>query len=639
MTPEPRAAADDNEAADRAAIADALQQHPLLSQLDTPLRGALAAQSQRRRYAPGEPVAEALGERLGLLARGRLRLLGVTELAEVAEAAEAAEAAGAAPGPTLQAPACFGHGTAPPEVLCGWRAEAVDDVLVAWIGAEQLTPLCEQQPWLRLFLNPAPVPAPQTGDPQFPLMRTPVGALIKRAPITLAPGTPIRDAARLMRERRVSSVLLVEGGRLVGLVTDRDLRSRVIAEGLDTARPMRDIATRTPLTVQHTQPGFDALLLMARHNIHHVPVLDGDTVAGMITATDVTEQHSTSAVFLVGDIHKQTELAGLVECAGRVRALQRSLAAAGVNASASGHIVTSITDALTVRLLQLGEARLGPAPVDYAWVAAGSQARNEQTARSDQDNCMVLDDRYDEARHGAYFGALARFVCDGLDACGYVYCPGEMMAMVDRWRQPLRVWAEAFRRWIETPEPMALMLTCVFFDVRCVAGQGALLDALRAEVLRRTRHGRLFIAHLAANALARQPPLGLFGGIATLRSGAHKGSVDLKLGGIAPVVDLARVYALAAGVDAVNTHDRLARAAESGEIGAQGVRDLRDALEFIATLRIRHQAQQIADGLPADNFLRPAALSNFERGQLRDAFVVVKQLQELLAQRCTGLPR
>ena len=296
-------------------------------------------------------------------------------------------------------------------------------------------------------------------------------------------------------------------------------------------------------------------------------------------------------------------------------------------------MVTAVTDALTSRLLHLGEAKFGPPPVDYAWVAAGSQARNEQTAKSDQDNCMILDDAYDAAAHGAYFKQLATWTCDGLAACGYVHCPGEMMAMTDKWRQPRSVWADYFRRWIDIPEPMALMLTCVFFDVRVVAGRNELLDGLRAEVLRRTRGNSLFLAHMVGNALSRQPPLGLFGGLSTIRTGEHKGTLDLKHTGIVPVVDLARVYALAAGHDAVNTHDRLAHAADSGEISPQGVHDLRDALEYLSSVRIRHQARQMAAGSAADNHLRPEELSNFERGQLKDAFGVVKALQDVLAQR------
>ncbi len=477
------------------------------------------------------------------------------------------------------------------------------------------------------------LPPPTASDPHLNLMTTPVRALLKRAPVTLAPTVSIRATAELMRDQRVSSVLLVEQGHLFGLVTDRDLRNRAVAAGLDTALPVLEIATVAPLCIAIDAPGFEALLLMARHNIHHVPVMDGALIAGMLTASDLTEQHSTSAVYMVGDIYKQPALDGLVAAAAKVKLLQRHLANAGASAYSTGHIVTAIADALTGRLLQLAERELGPAPVDYAWVAAGSQGRNEQTAKSDQDNCLILDDAYDPAAHGDYFSALARYVCDGLAACGYVHCPGEMMAMTDRWRQPRHVWADYFNSWVDRPEPQALMLTCVFFDVRVVFGRSVLLDDLRAQVLQRTRGNRLLLAHLVNNALSRQPPLGLFGGIRPIASGEHKGRVDLKMTGIVPIIDLARICALAAGHGAVNTQDRLVHAAESGEVNAQDAHDLRDALEFLASLRIRHQAQRLAAGHAADNHLVLEELSNFERQQLKDAFSVVKTLQDVLGQR------
>ena len=476
---------------------------------------------------------------------------------------------------------------------------------------------------------------PTTGDAALNLMNTPVRSLIKRAPITLPPHTSIRAAAQLMSEQRVSSVLIVEQDHLFGLITDRDLRNRVIAAGMDTQRPIMDIATLAPFFVNVNDPAFNALLLMARHNIHHVPVLDGQRIAGMITATDLTEQHSTSAVYLAGDIYKQTEVQGLQRASARIKALQQSLAAADATAYNTGHIITAITDAITTRLLQLGEAKLGPAPVDYVWVAAGSQARSEQTAKSDQDNCLVLDDAFDETRHGAYFRELTRFVCGGLDACGYVYCPGEMMAMTDAWRQPRTQWAEYFRRWTSEPEPKALMLTCVFFDLRAIHGTASLLDDLRRDVLQRTRGNTLFLAHMVGNALTHQPPLGFFKGLAPARSGEHKGTIDLKHNGVVPVVDLARVYALAGGHSEVNTHDRLLSAADGGDISAQSARDLRDALEFLAALRIQHQSRQMALGQAPDNFLDPADISNFERTQLRDAFQVVQTLQSVLSSRYT----
>ena len=470
-------------------------------------------------------------------------------------------------------------------------------------------------------------------DPQVGLAATPLRSLLRREPVAVAPATPIREAAVLMQRNRVASVLIVEEDRLLGIVTDRDMRNRVVADGLDTSRPIIDIATLAPLTVDVRATAFDALLLMARGNIHHVPVMEGTRVAGMITAADLTRQHTTSTVFLAGEIHKQDSIEGLQSVVGRINDLQRALAAADASAHATGHLITAVTDALTCRLLQLAELRQGPPPVAYAWVAAGSQARCEQTAKSDQDNCLILDDAYDEALHGEYFSTLSRFVCDGLNACGYVYCPGEVMAMTEAWRQPQRRWKQYFQKWIGEPEPKALMLTCVFFDLRLVRGEASLLDELRSDVLRQTRGNSIFLAYMVSNALSRRPPLNVFGRIAPARSGEQRGKIDLKHLGIVPIVDLARVYALAGGQPAVNTYDRLEVAAQGGEVSEQSARDLRDALEYLAITRIHHQVRQLEAGKPADSFLALSELSNFQRTQLKDAFLVVQALQEVIGQR------
>ena len=532
----------------------------------------------------------------------------------------------------------FGFGATPSQHLNTLQAKVAAPGLVAWLEISAVLALCRDHGALAYYFPSLPPSAPlanadRGSQGELALLNTPVRALVKREPITLPPHTSIRAGAEQMRELRVSSVLLVEQGHLFGLVTDRDLRNRVVAQGLDIGRPMSDIATLAPMTLQAQSPAFEALLLMARHNIHHVPVLDGHQIVGMITATDLTEQHSTSAVYLAGDVYKQTGLEGLVRVSAKVKLLQQHLAAADASAYSTGHIVTTITDALTTRLIQLAEAQLGPPPVDYVWVAAGSQARSEQTAKSDQDNCLVLDDCYDETVHGEYFRAFSRLVCDGLAACGYIHCPGEMMAMTDKWRQPRHRWAEYFRQWVDKPEPMALMLTCVFFDLRAIHGKAELLETLRTEVLQRTRGNSLFLALMVGNALKHRPPLGLFGTISRIRSGENAGTIDLKHSGIVPIVDLARVYALAGGTSAVNTHDRLEVASMAGEVSAQSARDLRDALEFLSKLRIAHQARQMAQGQAPDNFLALEELSNFERSHLKEAFSVVQTLQGVLGQR------
>ncbi len=560
----------------------------------------------------------ALRERLLLVMQGRLRL----QLEHDADT-----------GIDCPAGSLLGAGAAPFGDPTPWLLRTLEPTTLAWLAAGELPALCSAHPLTASFLAAPDVGVTPDPDPHLSLTTTPVRELVRRAPVTLPPTASILQTAQAMREHRVSSVLLLEQDHLFGLVTDRDLRNRALAAGLDPALPVLEIATVAPLTIDIGRPAFEALLLMARHNIHHVPVLDGQRVVGMVTATDVTEQHSTSAVYLAGEIHKQTKIDDLVASAAKVKRLQRSLAAADASAYSTGHIVTAITDAITARLLTLAELEQGPAPVDYAWVAAGSQARSEQTARSDQDNCLVLDDRYDAQAHGSYFERMAQFVNDGLNACGYVYCPGEMMARTAEWRQPRQRWAEYFRRWTATPEPKALMLTCVFFDLRAVHGQAALLDDLRREVLRQTRDNRIFLAFMVGNALTHRPPLSMFGGISTVKAGDVRDAVDLKHSGIVPIVDLARIYALAGGHEAVNTHDRLLVAAHSGEISEQSARDLRDALEFMASMRIRHQARQMERGLPPDNMLSLSSLSNFERGQLKNAFGVVQTLQNVLAQR------
>lgn len=608
-------------------LSEVLAAHRVLGRLPPEALLRLEAQAERVDHAAGG-LAWAAGQmldRLVLIEQGALELSPL-------EAAWTLR---------LEAGDWFGAGVTPMAQQAACQSVVLEDAVLVLLPQEAIAMAVQSDPALALFFptlpGADPEPAginPDRGEGSFlNLLATPIRSLVQRSPVTLPPTATIRAAAQRMKEEGVSSVLLVEQEHLFGLITDRDLRNRMVAPGLDSGRPVADIATLAPMTVQGASPAFETLLLMARHNLHHVPVMEGARIAGMVTATDLTEQHSTSAVYLAADIYRQTTIEGLARISARVARLQRHLVAADASAYGAGHIITTITDALTTRLIHLAEAQLGPAPVDYVWVAAGSQARSEQTAKTDQDNCLILDDAYDEAQHGTYFRDFSRFVCDGLDACGYIHCPGEMMAMTDRWRQPRSRWLQYFHEWIDRPQPMALMLTSVFFDQRAIHGRHELLDSLRSEVLRRTKAHSLFLSHMVGNALKHRPPLGLFGNISLQRGGEHPGTVDLKHGAIVPVVDLARVYALAGGLDAVNTHERLEQAGGAGEVSAQAARDLQDAFEFLGKLRLAHQARQTAQGLAADNFLRLEELSNFERSHLKEAFGMVQRLQAVLAQR------
>ncbi|MBK1721120.1 putative nucleotidyltransferase substrate binding domain-containing protein [Thiocystis violacea] len=473
------------------------------------------------------------------------------------------------------------------------------------------------------------VDAPSAGTG---LMTVRVRDMVKRSAITTGPETSIRDAARIMSEHHVSSLLIMDGERLAGMITDRDLRNRCVAAGLPTDRPVRDIMTDTLTTVDMETLGFQALITMTRLNVHHLPVLADGQVAGLISSTDLTRFQSTNSVYLVGDIHRAETIETLVAISAKIAELQVHLITGGATGNHVGQAVSAITDAITLRLLELAEAALGAPPVPYAWMVGGSQARREQSSHSDQDNALLLSDQA-TPEHEPYFAALAKFVNDGLNACGFIYCPGDVMAMNPKWRQPLRIWHKYFTNWILKPEPMALMLSSVFFDLRPLHDPSSLFPELQERVLERSRSNRIFIAYMASNAIKNRPPLGFFRNIVLIHGGDHDHTFDIKHRGIVPIIDLARVYSLTAGIAETNTIERLQAAAERGALSKDGAANLIDALEFIGTLRMRHQARQLRHAQKADNFLSPDDLSPLERGHLKEAFLLINTMQESLGQR------
>lgn len=465
------------------------------------------------------------------------------------------------------------------------------------------------------------------------LMSAEISQLLRRQPVIVAPDTTIRDAARLMNRERVSAVLICDGKNLQGIVTDRDLRSRCVAAGCNINSPIREIMTDRLIKIAPDTLAFEALMIMTRMNIHHIPVVGRDGVAGLISNNDLIRHQSNNSLYLVGDIGKARDLDDLEMAARRIPDLHIQLVQSAASAWHLGQAISSISDALSERLIHLARQRIGEPPVPFAWLAVGSQARREQTSRSDQDHALLLSDDYREEEHGEYFRALAEFVSDGLARCGFYYCPGKVMATNPDWRQPFAVWRDYFDGWIRKPEKRALMLASNFFDIRPIAGEESLYDRLRSEVLEQTQDNRIFIAHMAANALTHKPPLGFFRNLVVIHDGKHDNTVNLKQRGIIPIVDLARIFALSGGLRELNTVDRLRAAAEAGLVSAEGMESLEDALAFIAMLRARNQVNQLREGREVNNYLSPDALSKKERVHLKDAFSAIATMQSVFAQR------
>ncbi len=526
---------------------------------------------------------------------------------------------------------CFGERGLLRGGLAVTTAIAAEDSRLWVLPKDAFDELNTSQPAFRRFFNRG-TRRPAAARPND-LATVRVADLMSKNPWTCRRETTVLDAAQEMRERRVSSLCVVDDdGKLIGIVTLRDLSGRVLAEGRAPQTPVGEVMTPDPHTLPPEAIGTDVLNALMERGIGQVPITDRDEPVGIVTKTDLIRRQALSASFLVGDVAKAADAGAIRKITVQIPALLAQLVGAGNRHDVVTRLVTDIADAATRRLLMLAEEALGPAPVPYLWLACGSQGRREQTGVSDQDNCLILDDTATKDDL-AYFEGLAKFVTDGLNTAGYVYCPGEMMASTPRWRQPLSVWRDYFRGWIATPNPEAQMLSSVMFDLRAIGGSAPdLLDKLQQETLEAASKNSIFVAHMVANSLKHRPPLGLLRGFATLRSGDHRNTIDMKANGVVPITDLARLYALMAELRPVNTRQRLEAAAGTKAVSTSGGQDLLDAYDVIAEARLEHQARRVSQNEAPDNYLPPADLSDFERSHLRDAFVVVRTMQEAVAQ-------
>ena len=475
---------------------------------------------------------------------------------------------------------------------------AYEDTLLLVVPEDVIVELASSHPRLAAYLSGHALRRrPERDEPVA--ARVTAREIAIRPPVTVEAGASVAEAARLMTAEAIASLLVVEGARLVGILTDRDLRGRVLAAGLDTTTTVGEVMTADPVTTGPDAMAVELQLELVRHHIHHLPVVVDGTPVGMVSATDLLRLDRDNPVHLGGEVARAETVAEVVQVAQRLGRLVEGLARRGSTALDAGRVVTAVGDAIERRLLALAEAELGPAPVPWAWVTLGSRARFEQALGGDQDHALVLHDDHDpdDPAQAAYFEALAGRVSLGLEQAGYPLCRGEKMATNPRWRLPLASWQAKVSRWVSVPDPDAVLEASVFFDLRHLAGDSTLTDALTRHQREAAGGSPLFLTHLATYA-ARQPtPVGFLRGLVVERSGEHRDTLDLKAGGLLILVEIARVQALAAGSSATGTLGRLDDAATAGTLSGPLATDLRDAWEFLAELRLRHQRPRSASAI------------------------------------------
>ena len=474
-------------------------------------------------------------------------------------------------------------------------------------------------------LDPAGATARGLGTaPGSEQLTLPIGSLARREPLVVPPDATVAEAASSMRDGDTSAALVAD--EPPGIVTHRDLSTRVLAAGRPLDTPVRAVMSRPLESFDHSTPLFEALRRMLELGVHHLPITRDGKIVAILRDTDLLRHQARGPLPLLDRIEDLQDLdEPPTDYADEVALIADSLFAGGLGVVQVARVLAALSGALVSRFLVLAERELGPPPCRYAWMALGSEGRMEQVLLSDQDNALVYEERGDEAER--YFRALGERVVGALIRAGFPPCAGGYMAT--NWCLPLAEWRSLFARWIDLPEPQPLLEAQVFFDFRRVHGELSLEPLDR--VLLAGGRSQAFLHGLARACLSFRPPLGPFG-----RVRGDDGLVDLKAGGIAAIVMLARLYALAGGRTPQPTLERLRAATDAGTLSRAGGEILGESFRFLTRLRLREQLRSVAAGEEVGNDVRLQDLSPLERRRLAEALRAVRKQQEATALRYPG---
>jgi CBS domain-containing protein len=599
-------------------IADFLIRYPPFQHLDPGLLTRVAGGVEVRSYSAGEDVLVEDGlasNHLFVIRSGSMELLHEGEVIDVLQTGES-----------------FGH----PSLLTGmapaFTVRAHEDAVCLLLPSDLALEVLGRPTgttFVATTLRERLTRAGHTVHALPELRGLRVTGLLQRGPVFCDPAEPISDVARRMTEEEVSAVL-VRGRDGLGIVTDKDLRAKVVAAGRAPGDPVAAIMTTPVLTIGADRFAFDAMIDMLESGVHHLPVVDRvGNIVGVISSDDLANLESRTPFTVRRAINRSVDEESLVQAAGHLPGLFVALLDAELSAPEIGRVLALQSDSVTARLIDFSVRRHGPPPVAWAWLALGSVARREMTLASDQDNALAYADSDDPAVD-PYFERLAREVNAGLARCGFGPDAAEVVARDRRWRMSATAWTAVFRECLETPDRSHLVRAAVSFDFRHALGGLEIVPPL-VKILRTASRYPDFLRRLARTATDIRPPLDFRGRLAVRRAGDERGTVDLKLGGIAPIASLARFHALANGITISATLDRLVAAEETGGLDRETAQALREAFSLVCTVRLEHHAARIRAGLLPDNLIVPRQLPPLKRAALRESFLAVSRAQKQLS--------
>ena len=471
--------------------------------------------------------------------------------------------------------------------------------------------------------------------PEAVTLFQPVGNFCRREVVTCAAEDALVAVGAIMHTRNISSVVVCSGGAPVGIVTDRDLRNKVVARGLDPAAlVVRDVMSAPLITVGEDEFLFEALYRMSKHGIHRVGVIDSnDRLVGIITDSDILRLQTRSPQQLVRDIEEAGTLDELKALHNRVQGLVVHLVGTGVSSRDLGRLIAHLNDRILIRLITLLRAtRFTDLPKRFAFIVLGSEGRREQTLTTDQDNAIVLADDL-AADEVAKVEAFSRELIDGLIAIGVPPCPGGIMAKNPEWRRSLSAWTEAIDHWLATPTSENILTGSMFFDLRTLYGDPAMEQALKEHISGRLQIEPMFLRYAAANVMRFRVPIGWFGRFQVEERGDFRGQLDVKKAGIFAITEGIKVLALAEGIVGGGTRERLEALVSKGVFDRARADDLETCFGTLVYFRLRSQVAAIREGRKPNNYIDLQHFTRTERGRLKLALDGVVTFQEFLRLR------
>jgi len=439
--------------------------------------------------------------------------------------------------------------------------------------------------------------------------------------------TSIGDAARLMTRKKRNILFVTQEETVIGVVNSNDLKKRVVAAGVDPARPVMEVMTSPVETISEKVLLYEALLALKNRGVSHLATFDAKgNISGVIGHENFLEMQQNAISFLIREIEMAEDVNQLAQIYKRVPVLVKALLESGDRTDNINRIITSVADAMHRRVVGFAIEEIGLAPCRFAFMVMGSEGRGEQTLATDQDNAIVYEDVEGGDEIHSYFLELGERVNSYLHIIGYQYCKGEVMAKNPKWTQPLERWKHYFTGWINTSNPQDILEAAIFFDFRFIHGDQQLVQQLREHVHKVSANKPVFFYHMAQAVLKFKPPMNSFGRIVGRDAGADALEVDIKKA-MMPVLTFIRLYAIRENLGATNSLERLHALAERKSVDSTSYEELVQAYELMMRLRLKFQVERISQNEEPGNIIDLNRLTRMEAAMLKKTFSQVTDLQ------------